>query len=224
MEPAVDRLRQELEALELDATFVLKPHDVFYLAGYASVCSGVLLTSGQEPIFCTLWLDASEAREHCTLSRVGTYVFPEQSLLGRMIKMLKKQGGPEPKRIGIEKDFMVARQYEMLASEFPRAELVHITPVIDQLRAIKTPRELEHIKAAAAVADLAMEAALAMVAPGVSELEVAAEAEYVMRKAGSLRTAFSTFVASGDRTLLAHPIASPKQCSRARRWLSTWGR
>lgn len=55
-----------------------------------------------------------------------------------------------------------------------------------------------------------MEVALAAVAPGVSELEVAAEAEYAMRKAGSLRPAFSTFVASGERTLLAHPIASPR--------------
>ena len=210
MQAAIERLQQELDALELDASFVLKPHDVFFLAGYASVCSGVLVTTKQEPIFCTLWLDAPEAREQCSLERVGTYVFPEQSLVGRMIKMLKKQGGPEPKRIGIEKDFMQARQYELLVSEFPQAELVHITPVIDKLRAIKTQQELEHIRAAAAMADQAMEAALAAVAPGVSELEVAAEAEYVMRKAGSLRTAFSTFVASGDRTLLAHPIASPK--------------
>ena len=210
MDPAIDRLQCELDALKVDAAFVLKPHDVFYIAGYASVCSGVLLAAGREPAFCTLWLDAHEAREQCTLSRVGTYVFPEQSLLGRMIKMLRKQGLPEPKRIGIEKDFMVARQYEMLVSEFPQAELVHITPVIDRLRALKTPQELEHIKAAAALADQAMEAALAAVAPGVSELEIAAEAEYAMRKAGSLRTAFSTFVASGERTLLAHPIASPK--------------
>ncbi|MCB2190262.1 MAG: Xaa-Pro peptidase family protein [Deltaproteobacteria bacterium] len=210
MQSPIERLQQELDSQNIDVAFVLKPHDVFYLSSYASVCSGVLMTSEQEPVFCTLWLDAPEAREKCALSRVGTYVFPEQSLVGRMIKMVRKQGGLEPKRIGIEKDFMVARQYEMLTSEFPQAELVHITPVIDGLRAIKTPQELEHIKAAAAMADQAMEAALAAVAPGVSELEVAAEAEYVMRKAGSLRTAFSTFVASGERTLLAHPIASPK--------------
>lgn len=210
MEAAIDRLQRELDALELDAAFVLKPHDVFYIAGYASVCSGVLMTAKEEPIFCTLWLDAPEARQQCGLSRVGTYVFPEQSLLGRMIAMLRKQGGPEPRRIGIEKDFMVARQYELLAGEFPQAELVHVTPVFDRLRAIKTPQELAHIQAAAALADQAMDAALAAVATGVSELEVAAEAEYVMRKAGSLRTAFSTFVASGERTLLAHPIASPR--------------
>jgi len=210
MNQAHARLQKELDALELDAAFVLKPQDVLYLAGYASVCSGVLMARGQQPVFVTLWLDAPEARQHCHLPRVSTYVFPQQNLLARLIAVLAKAGGPAPRRIGIEKDFMVARQYELLAAEFPSAELVHITPVIDRLRAVKTPQELDSIKAAAAIADQAMTAALAAVGPGVCELEVAAEAEYVMRKAGSLRPAFGTFVASGERTLLAHPHASPK--------------
>ena len=204
-------LQQELDALELDAAFLLKPQNVFYLAGYASVCSGLILARDQEPAFCTLWLDAPEAKRVCRLSRVNTYVFPQQSLVGRMIGLLRKTGVPEPRRIGVEKDFMVARQYEMLTSEFPQAELVHITPVVDRLRAVKTPEELGYIREAAEIADQAMNAALAAVAPGVSELEVAAEAEYVMRKAGSLRPAFGTFVASGERTLLAHPHASPRR-------------
>ena len=210
MHTAHARLLQEMEALELDACFLLKPQNVFYLAGYASVCSGVLLAPARESVFCTLWLDAPEAKRQCALPKVSTYVYPGQSLLGRMVKILGKQGRSEPRRLGIEKDFMVAHQYEALVSEFPRAEMVNITPVIDRLRAIKTPREVAHIKAAAALADQAMESALAAVGPGVSELEVAAEAEYVMRKAGSLRPAFGTFVASGERTLLAHPHASPK--------------
>lgn len=204
-------LQQTLEAMALDAIFVLKPHNVAYLSGYASVCSGVLITARQEPVFCTLWLDAPEAREHCHLPKVSTYVFPENSLLGRMTEILRKQGVTAPRRLGIEKDFLVVRQYEVLVGAFPQADLVNITPVIDRLRAVKNPEEVSFIKDAAVIADQAMAAALAAVAPGISELEVAAEAEYVMRKAGSLRPAFGTFVASGARTLLAHPHASPKR-------------
>ena len=210
METAHTRLRQALAEMGIDAAFVLKPHNVFYLSGYASVCSGVLVAAETEPIFCTLWLDAPEARQHCRLPRVKSYHFPESSLLGRMIEILRGQGVESPRRLGIEKDFMVVRQLELLAKAFPNAERVDITPMVDRLRAIKTLQELEHLKAAAALADLAMEAALTAVAPGISELDVAAEAEYVMRKAGSLRPAFGTFVASGERTLLAHPHASPK--------------
>ena len=210
METTHARLRQALEEMGIDAAFVLKPHNVFYISGYASVCSGVLLAAETDPVFCTLWLDAPEARQHCQLPRVKSYHFPEGSLLGRMIEILRRQGVESPRRLGLEKDFMVVRQLELLAKAFPHAELVDITPTVDRLRAIKTPQELEHLKAAAGLADLAMEAALKAVAAGISELDVAAEAEYVMRKAGSLRPAFGTFVASGERTLLAHPHASPK--------------
>ncbi len=56
-----------------------------------------------------------------------------------------------------------------------------------------------------------MEAALKAVRPGIKEVEIAAEAEYVMRKLGSERPAFGTFVASGPRTLLAHPHASLRE-------------
>ena len=47
MTQAHARLQAELDAMGLDAALVLKPHDVFYLAGYASVCSGVLLARDQ---------------------------------------------------------------------------------------------------------------------------------------------------------------------------------
>ena len=210
MEAAHVRLQQALTEMGIDAAFVLKPHNVFYLSGYASVCSGVLLAADLEPVFCTLWLDAPEAGQLCRLPRVKSYHFPENSLLGRLTEILRRQGVRPPRRLGIEKDFMVVRQLELLDHVFPGVERVDITPVIDRLRAVKTPGEIEHLKAAATLADQAMEAALAAVAPGVSELEVAAEAEYVMRKAGALRPAFGTFVASGERTLLAHPHASPK--------------
>jgi Xaa-Pro aminopeptidase len=160
-----------------------------------------------DPIFCTLWLDAPEAAASCTLPKVATYVFPKDSLVGRMIKLAKNRN-VRATRIGVEKDFIVLKDYELLADAFPEAEFVHVTPLVDHLRAIKSPEEIERIRKSAAIADEAMKAALGAVRPGVTEIEIAAEAEYVMRKLGSERPAFGTFVASGKRTLLAHPYAS----------------
>ena len=56
-----------------------------------------------------------------------------------------------------------------------------------------------------------MEAAVKAVGPGVSELEVLAEAEYAMLKAGSWGSPFRPQVVSGERTLIAHPTASSKK-------------
>jgi Xaa-Pro dipeptidase len=194
----------------IDVAFILKPHDVYYFSGYSSVCSGVVIAAASDPIFCTLWLDAPEARQFCTLPKVATYIFPRDTLVGRMIKLFQKQGTP-PKRIGVEKDFILFRDYDLLATQFPAAEIVHVSPMIDGLRAVKDMDEIAKMRKSAAIADLAMEAALKAVRPGVKEVEIAAEAEYVMRKLGSERPAFGTFVASGPRTLLAHPHASLRE-------------
>ena len=203
----VSNFKDRLVADCVDVAFILKPHDVYYFSGYSSVCSGVVIRPSSEAVFCTLWLDAPEAKQVCTLSKVASYVFPRENLLGRMIKLFQKEG-TKARRIGIEKDFILLRDYELLVREFPEAEFVDISPMIDRLRAIKSPDEIAKMKKSAALADLAMEAALKAVLPGVAEVEIAAEAEYVMRKLGSEKPAFGTFVASGPRTLLAHPHAS----------------
>ncbi len=206
----VTNFKQQLADAQIDVAFVLKPHDVFYFSGYSSVCSGVVITSVSEPIFCTLWLDAPEAKQLCAISKVASYVFPRENLMGRMIKLFQEQR-VRAKRIGVEKDFILLRDYESLVEQFPDSEIVHISPMIDRLRAIKDPDEIAKMKKSATIADLAMEAALKSVRPGIREVEVAAEAEYVMRKLGSERPAFGTFVASGPRTLLAHPYASLRE-------------
>ena len=83
--------------------------------------------------------------------------------------------------------------------------------MIDRLRAIKSEEKIHKIRQSAGMADQAMEAAIRAVQRGVTEIEVAAEADYLMRKMGSEKPAFSTFVASGSRTLLAHPVASRRR-------------
>lgn len=203
-------IQNELKTNDIDVACILKPHNVFYFAEYAPVCAGVLIFPDLDPTFCTLWLDAPEAKQFCTISHVSTYVFPKESLTGKIIQLIKKTKS-SPKRIAVEKDFMLLRDYEMLLKAFPDAAFIHITPAIDQIRAIKSKDEIAKIAKAAKISDKAMEAALNAVRPGVTELDIAAEAEYVMKKLGSEKPAFSTFVASGNRTLLAHPIASHRK-------------
>lgn len=89
-----DRLKafsEKLAEAEIEIAFLVKPHNVFYFASYASVCSGIVVFPEGDPIFCTLWLDAPEAAASCTLPKVASYVYPKDSLVGRMIKLAKKR-------------------------------------------------------------------------------------------------------------------------------------
>jgi Xaa-Pro aminopeptidase len=73
---------------------------------------------------------------------------------------------------------------------------------LELLRLIKYEKTIAELKVtgiANAIADAAFLGMLAMLKPGVRELDVAATADYVMKRLGSGRTGFPTIVSSGVR-------------------------
>src|SRR6266850_7153678 len=66
-----------------------------------------------------------------------------------------------------------------------RAKFVDASDMVDRIKAIKSPEELERIRRTAMMQDKAMEETFAAVKPGMRELEVAAIAEHVGHKHGS---------------------------------------
>lgn len=114
--------------------------------------------------------------------------------------------------IAIEKNFFDAALYEVFKAHIlPKATVVPATPILSRLRMRKDPAEIKCVQAAARVADDGMAAAVQAIRPGVRETDVAAEAEYAMRKAGAEGWASATYVASGSRSAMAHGPASPKR-------------
>ena len=72
-----------------------------------------------------------------------------------------------------------------------------INSLIRELRKTKDPQEIHLIKEACKIANIGIQTAAETIHPGVKEMQVAAEVEYAMRKAGSDETAFKTIIASG---------------------------
>ncbi len=213
MNERVERLRSWMGNEGVDVSVVLKPQDVFYLSGSAPICSGLLLFRQAPPIEVCIWLDGQEVQKESSFPRVAGYRFPEFSMAEKMIELIKKEINT-PQGIGIEKDYMTARFYETLRGAFPEAKLVSITRAIDEMRAVKTAEEIRCLKKAAVMAEAGMKAAFKAVKPGVTEIDIAGAAEYAMRKAGSEGLAFGTMIASGPRTLLAHPYASSRKVGK----------
>lgn len=105
------------------------------------------------------------------------------------------------RRVGLaHKVHMSATLYEALQAALPGAEFVDVDKEISLIRAIKTPAEIAVIRYAYEIADIGMEAAINAIRPGITEREVAAEAEYAMRKAGCEGYGIDTMVASGVNT------------------------
>jgi Xaa-Pro aminopeptidase len=91
------------------------------------------------------------------------------------------------------------------------SRLVDITPEYESLRALKSPWEIENIRSAFDLTYTAYEAMRKRIAPGVREYEVAADGEYVCRRAGASSFAFSCIVGSGERARAVVPTALNKE-------------
>src|SRR5947208_1482452 len=84
------------------------------------------------------------------------------------------------------------------------AELAPAGGTIGVLRRRKDEREIERIRAAAALADDALEAVLAQGLAGRTETEVALAFEFEMRRRGATGASFPSIVAAGPHGALPH--------------------
>jgi len=101
--------------------------------------------------------------------------------------------------------------YKQISEGFSGVTLVDITEEYTKLRFAKSDWEIEQIRAAFALADKSYAAMKSIIVPGVTEIEVAAEGEYIARKNGASGFGFSAIVGSGKRANAVVPTATNKK-------------
>jgi Xaa-Pro aminopeptidase len=104
-----------------------------------------------------------------------------------------------------------AWRVETLRRHFPFYELKDISPHMDRMRMIKTPREIEILKHNGVIAAEAVNQAIAATQPGRFEYEVEAEATYHHVKNGVQRAGYAAIVGSGPNVNIWHYRASGRQ-------------
>jgi Xaa-Pro aminopeptidase len=116
------------------------------------------------------------------------------------------------KRVGlVGAGRMPAACYKGIVDGFAGVELVDVTDDYVKLRYNKSSWEIEQIRAAFKLADHCYDAMKGKVAPGVSEIEIAAVGEFAARSRGASGFGFSAIVGSGARSNAVVPTASSKK-------------
>jgi Xaa-Pro aminopeptidase len=100
--------------------------------------------------------------------------------------------------------------YLGLKERLPKAEFVDASDIWVDLTVVKHPREIEILKQCQRIVDQGLNAATDFVKPGLAEREVAAHAEYVMRKAGSEMNPFIPVISSGMNAAIFERINTEK--------------
>lgn len=108
---------------------------------------------------------------------------------------------PAIKKVGLAgRGLMGGDVLAAFKAALPEAEWIDVENPMCDLRAQKSPAEIEVIRYAYKIAELGLNAAVDVIQEGITEREVAAEAEAAMRRAGAEGTGIDTIVASGPHS------------------------
>jgi Xaa-Pro aminopeptidase len=122
-----------------------------------------------------------------------------------------RERGCERGAIGVIGECHVGRLERFLAETFPGARVTVLGGLLREMRATKSPSEIEVMRKACHLADEAARASMAAVRPGITEFGLAAEAYRAMFAAGAEHPGFPIAVCAGPRAGFKHmaPTANP---------------
>jgi Xaa-Pro aminopeptidase len=93
------------------------------------------------------------------------------------------------------------RFVELLRSRHPRAEVKDLNPILDELRAIKSPREIALVRRASELAGLGLMEAMRSTEAGVTEYQLDAAARYIFLAGGARLEAYRSITAAGTENI-----------------------
>ncbi len=197
------QLEAAVAAAKLDALLVTHLPNVRYLCGFTG-SAGALLVGRDFSLFLADGRYTQQAREEVQGAQVR--ITPKGSLPAAAALVRKRRVGV----LGVEAEHMTVQALASLKPLLGRGTRVRPTSgLVERLRLIKDAEELDRLRQAVRLgAKLFAEVALPAIHPGITEAEIAAQIEYVARRAGAEGMSFETIVAAGPRAALPHGRAS----------------
>ena len=198
----LENLYKKIATEDIDAVIIYKPANVFYFSGFRG--DSTILFIGRD--FLKLITDSRYIEQAKIQTKNFEIVKQDEGLFKKLIEEIKSCGA---KKFGFEGRVLTFDEYNNLKENLPNVELKSVE--LDSLRQIKDAAEISNIRKACEIADKAFTEILNFIKPNVTENEVAAELEYLMKKFGAEKISFDTIVASGWRGSLPHGVASDKK-------------
>jgi Xaa-Pro aminopeptidase len=219
----VARVQALLRESDLDALLVFKDENVRYLTGLraqlisgkTALLNGCLLRQDGPPTMLISGGDLQRARNAMTwieefhpipiLEATGLIEGAFETTLAPLLRRHDLDKG----RIGIDEcSFILVKQF---GRSLPGAELDDGDSLMQRARLVKFREEIALMEEASAIAEAVTETAIATVAPGVREMEVAAEAMRTLYRLGGEMAHLATpFVASGEHMAPPNRLCTDK--------------
>ena len=180
---------------KIDAMLITKRENVRHLTGFSGSAGVCVVYPDKKYLFTDFRYKEQSAIEasDCEIIIINDKYSIE------LKKLLEEKS---TKTVGFEPDDLSYSQFESFSeiceSFIPNGEFT------DDLRLIKTPYEIECISKASEIAQDAFCETLKYIKPGISEMDVACELDYRMRRLGASGNSFETIAVAGPNSSLVH--------------------
>jgi Xaa-Pro aminopeptidase len=207
----VDRVRARLALDDLEALIVTGPGSIRWLTGYGG-SNGLCILTPSEQRFLT---DFRYGAGVGYLRDAWDVHIVDQNLIGVLAGDLSTLLGPA-RRVGFEASRLSYANWAALeeGARERSITLVPTTNLLEDVRARKSPDEIELIRAGAEINDRVYEWLASEGLDGRSERDWVTAIAEKMRELGADGTAFDTLVASGPNGAAPHAVPGPAVIER----------
>jgi Xaa-Pro aminopeptidase len=210
----IERLRQKLEEQDLAGLFVSAPAEDIgktiganrrYLSGFTGSMGHLLITLDAAYIAVDFRYFEQAERESPELT-----LFQAHGAMRTWLPELLGESRLGGKKLAFESQGLTYGMYRTLKTaveelaESDRPQFVPSDDMVESLRVIKEPAEIEALERAVALGDAAFQHVAERIEPGWTELQVAWEIERYAREHGAAGLSFPTIVAAGPWGAMPH--------------------
>lgn len=184
------RVRDAMAARSMRGLIVTDPANLYYLTGYDAwsfyMPQGLYVPADGDVVLFAREMDAIGAPRICCLPREQVLGYPEHLVQHPSLhpmqwvadRLLEHGIGDDPDYpVGIESEasFFTVRSYLALTRALPNVRFIDSGSLVNWVRAVKSPAELEIMREAGRIAERVMTVAFEAVRPGRRQCDAAAE-------------------------------------------------
>lgn len=201
-------VKKVLEEKQLDAVILSNADNIRYLSGYCGD-TGLLFLSANRSVIMTDFRYIYQVKAEAP--GVEAVDIGNDGYAVAIAKLVNEEGC---KRIGYEAEHLLCASMEAWKEEAKELEFVNVEDELGDIRIIKNAYEIEQLRQAEHIGDLAFSEILDYLKPGVTELEIAARLEFSMKLHGASGNSFDPIVASGINSSMPHAVPSNKKLEK----------
>lgn len=197
-------LIEQLKNEKITLAIITDPTNIYYMTGFYA---------DPHERYMSLFIDTEDQHTYLFLPALDREIAAEVAKVDRIIpisdednpfSIIEKNINKQMYDIGIEMDVVTVSHHNGLKGVFPNADFSNIQPAINKQRTFKSREEINGLKEAVDIIEKVLEAGTKTIHEGMTEAELVAEFEYLMKKFGAAGPSFSTMVLAGEKAALPH--------------------